>query len=369
MDNPFDIIGPVQQYRENDLRNQLLLDEQRQRVAEQKKAAVISSLLASTPVPALTKQVDNTPEIEINNLNQRGTTLLQAADQIRSLDPKLSLQFVQQGRELKQTAIQLSAQQIAEHKDVADHIVNWSSTVKDQASLDSARIMVEARHPGTWSSMKLPTVYDANSAKVFNQVALSATSMSQQLDIAQKQIDLQTRAAYNKAVLEKKQLDIIKERQDMARAASGLPKKARESTAKTLIERAADKELKITEAYTTGVAKIENEAMKLYPATLEEPGYVGKLVGRPSPAQQRADYIASKTQQLVNKRAADMAALNTWREANKLPPVRLGRGATADFGEGTKPAPVSQRAYIEGKIYTDAQGNRAKYINGQWEPL
>jgi hypothetical protein len=31
-------------------------------------------------------------------------------------------------------------------------------------------------------------------------------------------------------------------------------------------------------------------------------------------------------------------------------------------------APVAPAKFEEGKIYTDAKGNKAKYVNGKWEP-
>jgi hypothetical protein len=290
MGNPYNVFEGLQDSQHTSLQNQLLgqqietgkLEQQGMRDAQQKTRA-ISSLLSQQPTPPLPTQaapestvpIDRTPEIQ--SLTQNSQKLIEAGNKIMSLDPKMGNTFITQGRELESTAIELDRQNLAEQKYITSHILSWAGTIHSQAELDNARTMVEARHPGIWASMKLPSTYDASTAPKFQQLSLSASTALQQTELKLKQIELSTGRRYYEARAAEKEQQAVKARTDAAIARENLSRKQTTGTAFDKYQTELEKE---NNTYETALVKarqaiIMNPAK--YPDKAPEPTSMARI--------------------------------------------------------------------------------------------
>lgn len=358
-----DIYSNIQAHQLNDLKIQTGQAELDAFKSEQENKRAVSSILGQQAATPLVQQgVD--PTRQIAQVQQSSDRLMKAGNAIMTRDPKQGLEFIKQARELDQTAVAMQQQRLNEQKDVVSHIVSWASTIHSQPELDQAKAQVEARHPGTWAAMKLPDVYDSTSAPKFGQLALSSSTMLQQLDIAEKQLKLQTAGRYEEAKTQKEEADAVKARIEAARSREKLGKEKTASTAYEKYQTEVEKEQNL---YATSLSKERAKILadpKKYPAMVKEPSLREKAwastFGDPIKPEPSARDRALATVENEQKTAHDArtAAIETKAQRMGLVPP-------------TKQAPKTQpntNQFVEGKVYTDANGNKAKWNGSDWEP-
>jgi hypothetical protein len=352
------------------LRNQVtqeaLLSSQQERATKQKVSSILSeptpSLVqqgAGLTTPKDTGETDRTPVIA--SLQQRSQTLLEQARKMQSPDPKLANTLTTQARELEDTAISLGKEQLAEQKDVMTHITGWAGTIKDQSSLDMAKQVVESRHPGTWAAMKLPETYDGESAPKFRQLALSAETGLKQVETEIKQIESLTAGRYYEAKTKKEEADAVTARIKEASAQQKLKKDNSEQTRYEKYQTEIEKE---TNLYATSLSKERAKILadvKKYPPTVKAPSLREQAWAntfgdpiKPEPSA-RDKALAMVEQEQKTAHDSRMAAIETKAQ-------RLG------IAPANKTAKPAQSQYVEGKVYTDANGNKAKWNGSDWEP-
>jgi hypothetical protein len=279
-------------------------------------------------------------------LAQSANQYFAVAKQLQADDPKSSIELFKQGKDVLDVATKKQEEQAKRQKDVAEHISSWAGVINSQKSLEQARQTVESRHPGTWASMKLPTVFTNETAPVFKRLHQASLSALQNAELQIKQIELKHSEDYYKARADKERALTEKARREAARAQSGLP---RSSSAKTPYDKYLEDIEKEDKLYASTVEKIMVDSKK-YP---DKPLTEGKLwwkEDKPSKRQQAlaaADTAHKQRQQAIQK----------WAK---------GKGIQTDFEEEE---PKSTATYEEGRIYQDANGKKARYVKGKWEPI
>jgi len=241
-------------------------------------------------------------------LLQTGNSYINAGRQIAAEDPKAGAELIKQGDEILTVANKRGAEELKQQQEVLAHVVGWSSTVDSQPALEQARQSVEARHPGTWAAMKLPTEYNENTAQIFKRLNQASTTALQQADLQIKQMKLVEEKKYYQARTEKEIALANKARRDAAREQTGLPRTTKTRDPIALYENKILAESQLYEKEKSGVLK----DTKKYSTREKETGRLWWKETQPS-AQAQALGAVEKAHQ------GRLAAINRWANVQGIP--------------------------------------------------
>jgi hypothetical protein len=356
---------------------QLGIQEAQQEIQDKQK---VREILGQTPVPTLAQQgaevsqpgtVDRAPII--NSLQQRSQELLKKSQDIQAYNPKLALDMGNQADKLQDTARQLSVQQLNEQKEIAHSIAGILSPVRDQTSLDTARQIMDSQHRGLWKAQGLPDVYDATTGPKFQQWSLLATDKQEQLDIAIKSAEAEYAARRAKDTVEKLEQDIRTSRALEAQRQAGIKAKSVAHTAEEQYRKEDEKEDLL---YQTSMQK-ERAAIfkdtKKYPAEAPKPT-LKESIWAHTFGDPLVPELSAQEKALARVAREQAVAHEARKQAIRNKAIKSGVVLVDKYGEqdtGTK-SPVGgskkEAQFVSGKIYTDANGNKAKWNGSDWEP-
>jgi hypothetical protein len=197
------------------LMQQALQQKQQEAEAERAQTSARQALMAQA-VSAPTRTQDTT-----QNQLASANGLIQLGQRMLAVDPKAATELIKQGTTIQKSAAETQGVMLKNQKEALTQLSGWVSQIDSQEKLNVVRQQIEQQHPGMWQAQRLPIVYNEATAPVFDSLGKAASTALQQMDIQLKGIDLQTRAAYRQAELEKSQADAIKARSVAARQQNG----------------------------------------------------------------------------------------------------------------------------------------------------
>lgn len=247
----------------------------------QKQSALLNSIMYQvTPQNPDTPQMTNAQGVDmqvqpatpvdpaqqsIDAKRQYADRLSEASRQFTAINPEYSKKLQSQALELHKYLDDHDKQDLANQAEVTKHIGSWANTVTDQASLDIAKQQVNGRHGNLWDDMKLPSIYNAQTAPLFKQIGMASMNAVQQMDMQKEGVDLQSRQQQNDANLTHTKQQIAESQARIAhmreigsredRQAASL--QAKEDAARIKAEAAMEK------AYTDEQAAYENSKAAL----------------------------------------------------------------------------------------------------------
>lgn len=157
---------------------------------------------------------------------------------------------------------------------------------------------------------------------------------------------------------------------------------AKNATAKEIAELKAKTELEKTKMLTEmkeRLGKLAADAKAAGPVGLEKAGQALISAAQVEPDPEKANLLRAKGQELLDEKARITAAGAAVTQSGAVDLDKLKKegivargpisvppraGASAPAGAASAP-----QKFEEGKVYQDAQGNKAKYVNGKWEPV
>lgn len=336
-----DVLANFLGYQAADLKNQAMQSEmdfaqQYRPLALESERLKIQQEHAAINQQNLMNQALSAPDVQGQPSMGMGDSLLQQGDNLKQLgyritkagNPKLGLEFIQQGRETQKDAMANKKQELDQQQAELKQVANWVNQTTDQTSLDNVRMEVESMYPGEWTKLNLPTIYNTDTAKRLKQMGMSVLNAQQQVETQIKMIESGTAQQYFQTKLEKAQVDTVNARIDTEQKRYNLahPKDTTTAYDKYLDEKdteqkryeseLADARLKIKTATTTfqGVTSPKYSAQSPEPTSSEK--YAAYHLFRPNdviaqkPSPQ-AEALATATKEITDEHNRRVAAIES----------------------------------------------------------
>ena len=220
--------------------------------------------------------VEASPEMADNQMGTANSLIAAGVQQLKT-NPEAGAKLIKYGGEIKKSALAAQNEVLQQQKEVLGQVAGWVNQIDSQESLNSIYQQVEKNHPGIWRKQGLPLVYNDQTAPMFKQLGLAASSALQQAEIQLRQMGLQDTLDEKKARVEKAQADAVTAKSKAARERDGLPtpKEVRSSNEKYQEQLSREEQL-----YANSLAKRREAILKdtkKYPDAVKDYSLLDKL--------------------------------------------------------------------------------------------
>ncbi len=237
--------------QQNIERGRVIQAEQQNRVLTQH-----AMQLDSMGAPQVQKTGAGMPDMFSNQMDA-AQSLMSAGRRQMLVNPKMAGDMMMQAASIQHSAMQTQNEQLKNKETALKQLSGWVNQVDSQESLAQIHDQVEVLHPGMWAANKLPTEYSDQTAPVFKHLAAATSTALQQVQLQSKEIDLQNRAEYDKARLEKIQAET---RARDAKAARDRDALEHPKSAQTAYDKYQSELTKAEEVRASNIAKAQQTA-------------------------------------------------------------------------------------------------------------